>query len=318
MVGAGCLQAEIIRHFKKNNRTVKKWLALHGLEPRKPYRKPPPARTGSIYTSLSRTWRETNTQEKIDALFTDAVRKRFWSKVSGRGDGECWPWNGSTLVHGYGSFGVKNMNFRASRVAYLLSKGPIAADLHVMHACNTRLCCNPAHLDAGTVQENVRHRELHGNPAKAMRSGRRKLRADEVYAIRESTETPNVLAQRYGIHPTMIGTIRMRKKWRSLPERDPVTKEIVVNVEHVHDFKPSELIPGEHVCSCGKYYAVETPFPPDHQPLDTQGDCPCAVCRPSRDVETPYPFDGEQRRLEHPLDKLLGGGQTNPKRNPFE
>jgi hypothetical protein len=51
--------------------------------------------------------------------------------------------------------------------------------------------------------------------------------------------------------------------------------------EHAHDFRPSELIPGEHVCSCGKYYAVETPFPPDHQPLDTQGDCPCAVCRPS-------------------------------------
>jgi hypothetical protein len=35
---------------------------------------------------------------------------------------------------------------------------------------------------------------------------------------------------------------------------------------------------------------VETPFPPDHQPLDTQGDCPCAVCRPSRDVEIPEHF----------------------------
>jgi hypothetical protein len=101
----------------------------------------------------------------------------------------------------------------------MLAKGPVPADLHVMHMCNTRLCCNPAHLRAGTVQENVAHREKYGNPAKAMRSGRRKLRADEVYAIRESSEHPAVLGKRYGIHPTHIVDIQRRKNWRSLPER---------------------------------------------------------------------------------------------------
>jgi hypothetical protein len=48
-----------------------------------------------------------------------------------------------------------------------------------------------------------------------------------------------------------------------------------------------QLIENEMTLQDGPTYDrfVETPFPPDHQPLDTQGDCPCAVCRPSRDVE---------------------------------
>jgi hypothetical protein len=53
------------------------------------------------------------------------------------------------------------------RVAYeLWVEQPIPKGLQIQHLCNERLCCNPAHLVAGTASENARHminRRRNGN-----------------------------------------------------------------------------------------------------------------------------------------------------------
>lgn len=89
---------------------------------------------------------------------------RFWSKVDGAfGDSDaCWLW---TAAHnhledgGHGRFKLNGDMPPAHRVAWLLLRGPISANVVICHRCPegvNPLCCNPKHLAIDTQKENVR------------------------------------------------------------------------------------------------------------------------------------------------------------------
>jgi hypothetical protein len=84
---------------------------------------------------------------------------RFWALVDRRGPAECWLWQGRLGVDGYGRIiryvDRKRRDFRAPRVAYVLSVRPLAADEVVDHLCRTPRCVNPAHLEATSTQVNT-------------------------------------------------------------------------------------------------------------------------------------------------------------------
>ena len=107
------------------------------------------------------------------------MSSKFWDRVDRRGPDECWLWVGPTHGSGYGAFRLKGgPSINAHRVAYILTHGEIPSGLLVCHACDTPLCCNPAHLWLGTNADNVADRVAKGR-------SKTKLTEDDVRDIRD-------------------------------------------------------------------------------------------------------------------------------------
>lgn len=90
----------------------------------------------------------------MSAEYEARARVRFWSKVSRRGEGECWGWTGSR-VKGYGRFHYHGRDRMAHRVAFEWSGGVIPDGMVIDHLCRNRGCVNPAHMEVVTVTENT-------------------------------------------------------------------------------------------------------------------------------------------------------------------
>ncbi len=102
-------------------------------------------------------------RELPECLLSDKEAKdRFWSHVDRRGPKECWLWNGgSTASKGfrYGVWEYYGIPWKAHRIAYFLKKGAIPEGLTLDHVkargCESKLCCNPAHLEPVTQSVNT-------------------------------------------------------------------------------------------------------------------------------------------------------------------
>lgn len=110
------------------------------------------------------------------------IEDRFWEKVDKDGPvirpelGPCWLWIGARDRHGYGSIGEgapSRRTVRVYRLSYTWAHGPVPFGLKVLHHCDNPPCVRPAHLYAGTAQQNSDDMIVRGRAAIGDRNGSR-------------------------------------------------------------------------------------------------------------------------------------------------
>lgn len=145
------------------------------------------------------------------------------------GPDACWPWMRGTS-NGYGkisSGGRGHPSLRTHRVAYEFAHGLIPAGLCVCHRCDNPLCCNPAHLFAGTLKDNTQDmlaKGRHGartKPESTVRGERvlqAKLTEPQVLEIRRRYAAGDVsrreLGAEYGVTQRTIERVVGMQLWK--------------------------------------------------------------------------------------------------------
>lgn len=134
----------------------------------------------------------------------------FWKRVdqdpSNPIDG-CWNWTGSKLPSGYGRLSHRRLKQSklAHRLSYEFAYGPIPGGLHLDHLCRNRACVNPLHLEAVTVEINVRR----SNTAKLTQA-----QVDEIRRLIAQGSTPlTEIAHSFGVSQSTISKIKNRTNW---------------------------------------------------------------------------------------------------------
>ena len=145
------------------------------------------------------------------------MKSRFWSKVAIGLPDVCWEWTAAKNASGYGWFHVHTKPTSAHRVAAWLD-GLIPAlttKMHVLHKCDNRLCCNPAHFFTGTNADNIADKvakgRARGKPQHGERNGAAKLtdaQAGEIRGLYFAAQfSQSQLASRYGIRQPHVSRI---------------------------------------------------------------------------------------------------------------
>lgn len=147
---------------------------------------------------------------------------KFWARVARGAHTECWPWMGHRCASGYGRVTLDYVDYKAHRVAWMLTfERAIPDGLMVMHRCDNRMCVNPSHLALGTAKDNMLDAKLRGRLSSVgappgMRHGHAKLTDDDVRRIRTSTLRNTELAKELNVNPATIGKIRRGLRWTHL------------------------------------------------------------------------------------------------------
>lgn len=155
-----------------------------------------------------REFTEKEWQEALKILKIKSIEKSCKNnKLS-----NCLIYQGSKDKDGYGKITFKCINYRTHVLAWEAKnnkKRDKNMKLVIRHICNEKSCCNPEHLESGTLRENALDYIKYSKKVK--------LKEDEVKKIKkillEGKLTHKVIADRYKVAPNTISRINTGKTW---------------------------------------------------------------------------------------------------------
>lgn len=128
----------------------------------------------------------------------------------------CWIWKFMISDRGYARIQYMGKCCRASRVAYILFKGPIPEGYEIAHSCDNKKCVNPKHLFAKTHSMNIK--EWWTRMTKTTR--KRALRACHINGVRSMSKLwrdPEFIR---------MARIRTKRQWKNRIFRKTVLKNL--------------------------------------------------------------------------------------------
>lgn len=149
-----------------------------------------------------------------ELLFDDIWR--FWSKVDQGKDEDCWNWNGlfnRAHRNARPCFKVAGKNYYAARIAWSIHHGKDPGDKIICHTCQNPLCMNPAHLYAGTHQDNVLDKFADGYSQSGSLNANSKLNDSDIFEIRESNKSQLELSRIHNVSRSHISRIQRYECW---------------------------------------------------------------------------------------------------------
>lgn len=123
----------------------------------------------------------------------------------------CWPWKRALAANGRPYFTLDGKKHLVYRLVRQLVTGEDSV-LIGRHKCDNPVCCNPAHIELGTHQENMddmKGRERHGLPHHVVKAIRRLLEAG-----RKQQE----IADLYGISREAVSAIATNRVYQHVTE----------------------------------------------------------------------------------------------------
>ena len=161
-------------------------------------------------------------------MTTKQTAENFWSRVRKTDTPEdCWEWQGCCNSTGYGSVGWHSKTYTAHRIAAWLSglvlspSAPTSSKepTHVLHKCDNRKCCNPAHFFLGAFGDNMR--DAYAKQRKVQPKGEHHanakltyVQAEEIRARYASGELQVPLSKEYGVTQRVISLIVRKESYK--------------------------------------------------------------------------------------------------------
>ena len=148
------------------------------------------------------------------------LAERFWKRVNKHGPatqklGRCWVCTNRS--ERYGQISVEGKMQLAHRVAWFIATGR-CPNPSALHKCDNDKCVRFSHLFEGTQADNVRDMIAKGRkvnrPPLGEDHGCAKLTEAIVKEIRKRKGSVRSIAKAFGIDPTHVSRIKLRKSWK--------------------------------------------------------------------------------------------------------
>jgi hypothetical protein len=105
------------------------------------------------------------------------------------------------------------------RLVYIKIIGLIPSGHVIMHTCDNKKCCNPAHLKLGTQKENI-HDMITKDRTNYVRGcihPNSKLTEEAIHEIRKCKLSQRTLATKYGVSRWAIQNIQLGLAYNNIP-----------------------------------------------------------------------------------------------------